>query len=93
MILVLHLKSYALQLISSENFIHNKEIIEAVKVHENELQIMVDGLNEIKKEEAYRKEHISLIIEIGEYKKYYIILKIQLFDILKNIKKKRSKDA
>ena len=95
------IKSYTLQLISPEKFSHNKEIIdainrsqkknnffiEAVKVHENELKIMVDGVNELKKEQAYKKEHRGLIIEISEFKKNYISLKMQLFDILKTIKK------
>jgi hypothetical protein len=95
------IKSYTLQLISPEKFSHNKEIIdalnrsqkrnnffiEAVKVHENELQIMVDGVNELKKEDAYKKEHRGLIIEIGDYQKNYRSLKMQLFDILKVIKK------
>ncbi len=95
------IKSYTLQLISPKKFSHNKEIIdalnrsqkknnffiEAVKVHENELKIMVDGVNELKKEQAYKKEHRGLIIEINEFKKNYRSLKMQLFDILKTIKK------
>ncbi len=95
------IKSYTLQLISPEKFSHNKEIIdainrsqkknnffiEAVKIHENELKIMVDGVNELKKEQAYKKEHRGLIIEINEFKKNYRSLKMQLFDILKTIKK------
>ena len=95
------IKSYTLQLISPEKFSNNKEIIdalnrsqkknnffiEAVKIHENELKIMVDGINQLREEEAYKKEHRGLIIEISEFKKNYISLKMQLFDILKTIKK------
>ncbi len=95
------IKSFTLQLISPEKFSHNKEIIdainrsqkknnffiEAVKVHENKLEIMVDGVNQLKEEEAYKKEHRDLIIKISEFKKNYRILKTQLFDILKTIKK------
>lgn len=94
-------KSFTLQLISPEKFSHNKEIIdalnrsqkkanyfiEAVKVHENDLQIMLDGVNELEKEDAYKKEHKGLITEIAEFKKNYMILKTQLFSILKRIKK------
>ena len=95
------IKSFTLQLISPEKFSHNKEIIdainrsqkknnffiEAVKVHESKLEIMVDGVNQLKEEEAYKKEHRDLIIKISEFKKNYRILKTQLFDILKTIKK------
>ncbi|WP_339754399.1 hypothetical protein [uncultured Winogradskyella sp.] len=95
------IKSYTLQLIKPEKFAHNKEIIdainrsqkrnnfliEAVKVHKNELQIMVDGIDQPKEEEAYKKEHKGLIIKINEFLKHYRSLKIQLFDIVKRIKK------
>ena len=95
------IKSYTLQLIKPEKFAHNKEIIdainrsqkrnnlliEAVKVHENELQILVDGINQPKEEEAYKKEHRGLIIKISEFLKNYRTLKTELFDIMKKIKK------
>jgi hypothetical protein len=93
--------SHTLQLISPEKFSHNTEIIdainrsqkrnnfliEAVKVHRNDLQIMVDGIDQPKEEDAYKKAHRGLIIEINTYFKNYRILKTQLFDIIKNIKK------
>lgn len=95
------IKSYTLQLIEPEKFSHNTEVIdvlnisqkknnfliEAVRVHENDLQIMVDGIDQLKEEEAYKKEHRGLIIEISEFIKDYRELKIQLFDIIKNIKR------
>ena len=95
------IKSFTLQLINPEKFSHNKEIIDAlnrsqkkttffietVNVHENKLQIMVDGIDQSKEEEAYKKEHRGLIIDISDFKKNYRILKTQLFDIIKSIKK------
>ena len=65
----------------------NNTLIEAVKIHENELLVMVDGVDQIEEEKAYSKEHSDLIIAISEYIKEYKSLKIQLFDIIKNIKK------
>ncbi len=99
------IKSYTLQLIQSEEFAHNKEIIdainksqkrnhlliEAVRVHENKLQILVDGIDQPKEEEAYKKEHRGLIIKISEFLKNYRSLKMQLFDIIKNIKKEEKR--
>lgn len=95
------IKSYTLQMIDPEKFSHNKEIIdainrsqkknnlliEALKVHENELEIMLDGIDQPKQEEAYKKEHRGLIVEVNQFKKDYIMLKKQLFDIIKTIKK------
>ena len=95
------IKSHTLQLIDPEKFSNNKEIIdainrsqkknnlliEAVKVHENDLNIMVDGINQLIEEQAYKKEHKGLITEISEFKKYYQDLKTQLFEIIKRIKK------
>jgi len=89
------------QLIAFGNFSNNKEIIdainrsqkqnngliEAVKIHENELKIMVDGIDQIEEEKAYTKEHSDLIITITEFLKEYKSLKTQLFDIIKSIKK------
>lgn len=89
------------QLIAFGNFSSNKEIIdtinrsqrqnntiiEAVKIHKNELQIMVDGIDQLEEEKAYTKEHSDLIVAITEFLKEYKSLKTQLFDIIKNIKK------
>lgn len=93
--------SYTMQILEPEKFSHNKEIIdtlnrsqkqnntliEAVKIHENKLQIMVDGIDQLEEEKAYTKEHSDLIITITEFLKEYRSLKTQLFDIIKNIKK------
>jgi hypothetical protein len=89
------------QLIAFGNFSSNKEIIdainrsqkqnntlvEAVKVHENELKIMVDEIDQIEEEKAYTKEYSDLIIAITEFLKEYKLLKTQFFDIIKSIKK------
>lgn len=89
------------QLIALDNFSNNKEIIdainrsqkqnhtliEAIKIHENELQIMVDGINQLEEEKAYTKEHSDLIIAMTDFLKEYKSLKTQLFEIIKNIKK------
>jgi hypothetical protein len=65
----------------------NNSLIEAIKTHENGLQIMIDGIDQIEKEKAYTKAHRDLIIAIADYLKEYKSLKKQLFNIIKNIKK------
>ena len=95
------IKSYTLDLLEPQKFVHNKEIIDKIKkskkrnkllikaiiVHLNKLQIMLDDIEQPKEEEAYKKEHLNLIIDISEFEKKYRILKMELFDIIKTIKK------
>lgn len=60
-------------------------LIESVKIHETDLKIMVDGINQAKKEEAYKEEHRGLIIIISEFQLEYNTLKTQLFKLIKSI--------
>ena len=89
------------QLITYGNFSSNKEVIdainqsqkqnstliEAVRIHENKLQVMVDGVDQLEEEKVYAKEHSDLIVAITEFLKQYKLLKTQLFNIIKSIKK------
>jgi len=89
------------QLIADDKFADNKEIVDAINRsqkqnytlinavinHKNDLDIMVDGINQLKEEKAYTKEHTDLIVAITDYFKNYRILKLQLFDIIKGIKR------
>ncbi|WP_179336702.1 hypothetical protein [Winogradskyella ludwigii] len=95
------IKSFTLQLLEPEKFSDNIEIIdilnksekrnnlliEAIRVHENDLQIIVDGVNQINEEKVYKKSHQGLLIKIREFENEYRNLKTQLFEIIKNIKK------
>ena len=65
------IKSFTLQLLEPEKFSDNIEIIdilnksekrnnlliEAIRVHENDLQIIVDGVNQLNEEKVYKKSH------------------------------------
>lgn len=101
------IKSYTLQLIDASHFAESKKIvetlealqkknkkyIETVKTHENELLIMVDGIDQLQEEEAYRNKHRTLLVNINYYFKEYRKLKKQVFraieDIMKHEKQKR----
>ncbi|SEQ35016.1 hypothetical protein SAMN05421824_1424 [Hyunsoonleella jejuensis] len=100
------IKSYTLQLIDSKHFNKSKdlvtqlskvekqtnELIETVKEHERELTIMVDGINQIELEKAYKEKHSKLIISIGEFLNNYRTLKRELFTMVKGvIKDKKQK--
>jgi len=95
------IKSFTLQLIELQDFSENKKIIDAisssnkenetlikvVKKHEKNLKIMVDGIDQPKKEETYKNEHIDLTLIVHKFLKNYKLLKVELFDLIKNIKK------
>jgi len=95
------IKTYIFQLIDLKNFSDSKEIIgilnksqkknklliESVKIHESELKIMVDGINQHKEEQAYKDEHRGLIVLVSEFLKEYRVFKTQLFDVIKKIMK------
>lgn len=93
------IKSYTIQLIGSEHFDKSKQIVdilyeiqketnllfEIVKRHRVSLQILVDGVNQIKEEKAYKKEHKDLIVKLSEFIDRYNNFKETLFKHIKNI--------
>lgn len=93
------IKSYTLQLIDSKHFndsnvvidelkAFKKEtnnILEIVTMHEKALEILVDGIDQIKEEEAYRKEHLKLIITVSDFQKKYRHLKKRIFKLIQGI--------
>lgn len=94
-------KSYTLQLIDSKYFTESKKIInqlsllqkETVKLiekiiqHEKGLKIMVDGINQIEEENAYRRKHTKFILIVNDFLTKNRILKTQLFSLIKSILK------
>lgn len=93
------IKSYTLQLIDSKHFKESKviidelnsikketdKILEVVTMHEKALQILVDGIDQIKEEEAYRKEHLRLIIDVSNFEKKHRDVKTRVFKLIKGI--------
>ncbi|WP_139002311.1 hypothetical protein [Hyunsoonleella aestuarii] len=92
-------KSYTLQLIDSKHFAESKKIIDklnilkkdtdnlinTVKNHEKGLKVMVDGVNELQKEDTYRRKHAKLIIVVSNFLEKYRILKTQLFSLITGV--------
>jgi len=95
------MKSYTLQLIDLQDYSKNKKIIDTisnykkennnliklVQEHVNKLEILVDGINKPKEEEAYKKGHKSLKVLVKNFLKENKVLKLKLFNIIKKIKK------
>ena len=92
-------KSYTLQLIDSKHFKESKKIVDQLSTqqretdvlidtivnHEKGLNIMVDGINQLQEENAYKDEHGKLIIQVSLFLKNYRILKTELFTLIKSI--------
>jgi len=95
------IKTYTLQLLDKNKFEKNKkfiaaldasqkkvdELLEIVKTHSNDLEILVDGINQIKEEASYKKEHKGLVLVISAFFIEYKNLKTELFQIIKEILK------
>ncbi|TBN04347.1 hypothetical protein EYD45_06935 [Hyunsoonleella flava] len=91
--------AYTLQLINSKHFNEStkvinklsaiqketKELIRTVINHEKGLKIMVDGIDQIPEENAYKDEHGKLIIKISDFLEKYRALKSKLFVLIKSI--------
>lgn len=65
------------------------EIFKKVQLHENQLLIMVDDVDQIKMENAYLETHAGLEKEIHEYFVNYRSSKTKIFKIISNIMKKK----
>lgn len=66
----------------------NDNLMKLVKAHEKKLVILVDEVKHEKDEEdAYKDEHVKLIILMKNHLLEHRSLKLSLFDILKKIKR------
>jgi len=97
------IKSYTLQLIDTKHFDESKKVVDKlgtshkktnylikiIQVHQNDLKIMIDGLDHPQEEEEYKNEHRKFIILNNEFSKKYRILKNEIFDLIKNILKEQ----
>jgi hypothetical protein len=93
------IKFYTLKLIESKNFYSSKNIVsELIKIenetndlinlvlrHERGLGIMVDNVNSLEEENAYKVEHGKLIITVSDFFDQYKALKSELFLLIKTI--------
>ncbi|MCB0399832.1 MAG: hypothetical protein KDD26_09470 [Winogradskyella sp.] len=95
------IRSYTLQILDNNHFEESKRLIDkltkvveqtqtlinAVKSHEKELSIMVDGIDQINEETAYKKEHRNLTELVEEFRKRYRTIKTKLFNLIKMVMK------
>lgn len=92
-------KSYTEQLIDHKIYDKSKQLVgeildaendleglfKKVQVHENQLEIMIDDVDQPKMEKAYRETHLELMQGMQRYLEGYRDLKRQLFTLLTKI--------
>ena len=97
------IKSYQFDLINSSHIMASEKIIKqlrsikketkkllaSVQSHANKLEIIVDDIEQPLEEEAYRKEHLKLIITVAEFLRKYQQLKMKFFNLIKGILKEK----
>ncbi|MBT8299581.1 MAG: hypothetical protein KJO52_14720 [Maribacter sp.] len=96
------IKSYTLQITSMGLFEESRKLITAisnserdldlllkkVRVHENQLSIMLDDVDQPKMEKAYTETHRDLIFTLVSYLQEYRKLKGSLFQLISKVMKK-----
>ena len=95
-------KHYTLQLVDGDNYGKSKEIVGAildaenelqrlikeVQLHENQLEILVDDVDQPRMEQAYKETHGELIGKMHHYLEEYRGLKKRLFNLISAVIKK-----
>ncbi len=66
-----------------------KPLLKQVQLHENQLRIMVDDVDQLKMEGAYLETHADLGDEIDGYFREYKTAKSEIFKIISKIMKQR----
>ncbi|MEJ1222498.1 hypothetical protein [Sediminicola sp. 1XM1-17] len=95
------IKSYTIKLTNKDVFEQSKELISAllhaekdlvtlmkkVQLHSNQLEIMVDDVDQLKMEKAYKETHNQLTMAVMEYGSQYRSIKEQLFKLVSKVMK------
>ncbi len=95
------IKTFTIELLELKDFSNDKEIVDAINrsekrtiqfidaviAHEKGLKIMVDEIDQPTDEKAYKEEHKKLAVEVNQFLQEYRMLKSQVFNIIKDVKK------
>ena len=68
-----------------------KTLSRKIQVHENQLEILVDDVDQPLMEQAYKETHKALISEVHNYLKEYRQLKKRLFNLISSVLRKDKK--
>lgn len=95
------IKSYTIQLTDKGVFENSKQLVDAllkaekevvsllkkVQLHSNQLEIMVDDVDQLKMEKAYKATHKDLFLAVNEYGTTYRNIKEKLFKMVSKVMK------
>ncbi len=95
------IKSYTIQLTDKGVFEKSKELVaellkaekevvnllKKVQLHSNQLEIMVDDVDQLKMEKAYKGTHNDLLMAVNEYGTRYRNIKERLFKLVSKVMK------
>lgn len=98
-------KNYTLQLLSEElydrakhfiNLLHKEEkevvqLLEKIQKHCNGLEMLVDGVDEIREERKYKEAHYYRKMEVALYEQEFQKTKKEIFTLVMNIMRKDSR--
>ena len=97
------IKNHTLQLISGEIYSQSqaivselskeekeiKSLLKGVRKHSNELEILIDGIDQIQEENKYKEDHYVLKIEVSRYCDNYKMTKREIFNLIMQIMKRK----
>ena len=61
--------------------------------HRNALEVLVDGVNELQKEKAFKDQHLLLSLKFETFNTSYRQLKYKVFDVLRTFYKNRKQNT
>ena len=64
-------------------------LLEVVQKHSNQLQILMDGIDQLKEEKKYKEVHYVLKIDVSRYEDDYKKTKREIFSLIKQIMKQK----
>ncbi|PKG52674.1 MULTISPECIES: hypothetical protein [Olleya] len=70
----------------------SQKLITALVAHENDLELMVDGKNELDKEEQYKADHLAFIKQVSSFFYDYKAVKSEIFNLVKTLMKRDKQD-
>ena len=70
----------------------NEKLITALVAHEKDLELMVDGKNELDKEEKYKADHLAFITQVSSFFYDYKAVKSEIFNLVKTLMKRDKQD-
>ncbi|QXP59277.1 hypothetical protein [Olleya sp. HaHaR_3_96] len=70
----------------------NQKLMTALIAHEKDLNLMVDGKNELDKEEQYKTDHIAFIKKVSSFFYDYKAVKSEIFNLVTTLMKRDKQD-